>query len=188
MLTAGKHPELVDALALVCPGLQPRVGVSFVEKLRIFAAYLFHHRKRFPIPLADPALFTSYPEGQRFIAEDALSLRQATASLLVASTLIDWRVALIPSRVRQPVLMMLAGHDRIVDNEKTRAYFDRIASDRKQILDYPEGHHTLEFEPDPSRYARDLIAWLDDTFAALHTDHRGQGGRRHGRRPTTDDR
>ena len=60
---------------------------------------------------------------------------------------------------------MLAGRDRIVDNDRTLAYFGRLASDRRQVIEYPEGHHTLEFDPDPSRYARDLVAWLDETLA-----------------------
>jgi acylglycerol lipase len=72
----------------------------------------------------------------------------------------------IPPRVHQPALLMLAGHDRIVDNDQTRAYFDRLASSNRQIIDYPEGHHTLEFDPDPSRYALDLASWLDRTLPA----------------------
>jgi hypothetical protein len=40
-----------------------------------------------------------------------------------------------------------------------------MASKEKTIIEYPEAHHTLEFEPDPTRYARDLIVWLDRTVA-----------------------
>jgi alpha-beta hydrolase superfamily lysophospholipase len=61
---------------------------------------------------------------------------------------------------------MLAGQDRIVDNARTRAYFDGVPSSKKRIIEYPEGHHTLEFDPDPSRYALDLADWLDETFKA----------------------
>jgi alpha-beta hydrolase superfamily lysophospholipase len=161
VLTAGTHPELVDALALICPGLHPRVGVPFGERLRVAWAWLTNRRKTFPIPLSDPALFTASPEGQAFIAADRLGLHAGTAGLLAASTFIDAMVHHIPSRVRQPVLLMLAGQDRIVDNARTRAYFDTLASTQRQVIEYPEGHHTLEFEPDPSRYARDLIGWLD---------------------------
>ncbi|MBX6312317.1 MAG: alpha/beta fold hydrolase [Isosphaeraceae bacterium] len=164
VLVAGRNPELVDALALICPGLHPRVGVSRRERLQIAWAYLTDRRKTFPIPLSDPALFTANPEGQAFIARDPLGLREASASLLAASTFIDRQVARIPPRVHQPALLMLAGHDRIVDNAKTRTYFDRLASIEKQVIEYPEGHHTLEFEPDPGRYARDLIGWLDATL------------------------
>ena len=83
------HPELVDALALICPGLQPRVGVSLGERLRIALAFFTNRRKTFPIPLSDPALFTANPEGQAFIAADLLGLHAGTAGLLAASSFID---------------------------------------------------------------------------------------------------
>lgn len=161
VLTAADHPELVDALALVCPGLQPRVGVSLVEKLRIARAVLFNRRKTFPIPLADPALFTDNPERQEFIRDDPLSLRRATAGLLFASFVIDRRVKRAPGKIHQPSLLMLAGHDRIVDNARTLAHFNRLAATNRRVIEYPEGCHTLEFDPNPARYALDLAGWLD---------------------------
>jgi len=165
VLTAARRPDLVDALALICPGLQPRVGVSLVEKLRIARAVLFNRRKTFPIPLADPALFTDDPEKQEFIRNDPLSLRRATAGLLFASFVIDRRVKRAPGKIRRPSLLMLAGRDRIVDNARTLAYFERIAAADRRVIDYPDGCHTLEFDPDPTRYARDLIDWLDQRFS-----------------------
>ena len=88
-------------------------------------------------------------------------LREGTAGLLAASFFIDRDVRRMPRRVRQPALLMLAGLDRIVDNARTLAYFQSLASPDRRIIEYPEAHHTLEFEPDPSRYARDLTHWLD---------------------------
>ncbi len=93
------HPDLVDRLALICPGLEPRVGVSSRERWAIAWAFVTNRRKRFPIPLCDPALFTANPEGQRFIAEDPLGLRDATASLLAVSTFLDRFVRQTPKRV-----------------------------------------------------------------------------------------
>jgi acylglycerol lipase len=161
VILAARHPELVDALALVCPGLHPRVGVTAKERLRIAWALITNRRKTFPIPLSDPALFTDSPLGQEFIAADPLGLREATAGLLAASVLIDRLVARTPSRVKQSALLMQAGLDRIIDNDRTLAFFKRLAATDAQVINYPEGHHTLEFDPDPNRYARDLIAWLD---------------------------
>ena len=161
VIAAARHPELVDALALVCPGLHPRVGVSRRERLAIAWAFFTNRRKTFPIPLSDPALFTASPEGQAFIAGDPFSLREGTAGLMAASFIIDRLVAIAPGRIHQPALLMLAGQDRIVDNARTLAYFESLASADRTVIEYAEGHHTLEFDPDPSRYANDLVAWLD---------------------------
>jgi alpha-beta hydrolase superfamily lysophospholipase len=165
LLAAARRPDLVDAIALICPGLEPQVGVTFAQKLRIARAFVFGRREMFPIPLADPALFTENPEKQEFIRDDPLSLREGTAGLLAASFFIDRMIKRAPRRVRQPALLMLAGRDRIVDNARTLAYFETLASADRQVVDYPDGCHTLEFDPDPTRYARDLIEWLDAKLA-----------------------
>jgi len=165
-ITAARHPELVDALALICPGLHPRVDVSRGERVRIAWAFLTNRRKHFSIPLADPALFTDSPDGQAFIANDPLGLRTASASLLAASRFIDRRVRAARSQVKQPSLLILGGKDRVVDNAKTVEYFNGIPSSRRDIITYPDGHHTLEFDPDRSNYALDLADWLDDNMPA----------------------
>jgi len=169
LITAARHAELVDGIALICPGLLPRVGVSRKEKFQIAWAVVTNRRRMFPIPLSDPALFTANPDAQAFIAGDPHSLRQGTAGLMAASFLIDRRVQRAPGRVRQPALLMLAGQDRIVDNRRTLAYFQKLATTDRQVIEYPEGHHTLEFDPDPTRYARDLIGWIEGHVATNAT-------------------
>jgi alpha-beta hydrolase superfamily lysophospholipase len=36
---------------------------------------------------------------------------------------------------------------------------------RRRIVLYPGAHHTLEFEPEPAPYFRDLVAWIDEVEA-----------------------
>jgi acylglycerol lipase len=179
VIAAARHPGLIDAIALICPGLLPRVGVSGKEKFRIAWSFLTNPRRTFPIPLSDPSLFTDSPDGQAFIAADPYSLREGTAGLLAASFVIDRLVGRAAARIRQPALLMLAGQDRIIDNARTLDYFRKLGSSDRQVIDYPEGHHTLEFEPDPSRYALDLVAWLD-RHCAGDRGRPGSNGHVHG--------
>jgi alpha-beta hydrolase superfamily lysophospholipase len=160
VIIASRHPELVDGLALICPGLLPRVGVSRREKFQIAWAMLTNRSKMFPIPLSDPTLFTANTEAQAFIASDPHSLRQGTAGLMAASFFIDRMVRRAPASLKQPALLMLAGHDQIVDNARTLDYFNKLAATDRRVIEYPDGHHTLEFERDPTAYARDLIGWI----------------------------
>ena len=180
VIAAARYPELVDSLALICPGLLPRVGVSGREKLQIAWSFLTNPRRAFPIPLSDPALFTASPEGQEFIASDPYSLREGTAGLMAASFFIDRLVGLTAARIRQPALLMLAGQDRIVDNARTLEYFGKLGSSDREVIEYPDGHHTLEFEPDPSRYALDLVAWLDRHTLGSGGDPGRPGSNGHG--------
>jgi alpha-beta hydrolase superfamily lysophospholipase len=157
-----RHPDLVDGLALLCPGLRPRVQPSRRQRLAILWARLTAPGRLFPIPLDDPELFTASPRWQQFIRDDPLALRRATARLLIESVRLDLYLRFFAPRLRLPVLLLLAEHDRIIDNARTRALFARMADDA-EVIEYPGAHHTLEFEPDPDRHIGDVARWLEKT-------------------------
>jgi alpha-beta hydrolase superfamily lysophospholipase len=158
-----RHPGLVDALALLCPGFRPIVGPRFTERLSIFLTHLVRPRKLYPLPLNEPELFTANPRWLDFLRSDPLALHQATARLLVHSARLDLYLRLARRHVHVPVLMMLAGKDRIIDNPATRRFVDRFPSQDKRVIEYPDAHHTLEFEPNPEVFLGDLLTWLGDT-------------------------
>jgi alpha-beta hydrolase superfamily lysophospholipase len=163
-----RHPGLVDGLALLSPGFSYRVTPSFRERLDIFASRLFSPRRPFPIPLNEPDLFTTSARWQQFIRDDRLGLREATARFFIESVRLDLYLRLfVRPAVRVPVLLLLAEHDRIIDNARTRKFVEQFASPDKEVIEYSGAHHTLEFEPDPDRHVRDLLHWLE-----RHTDHR----------------
>jgi alpha-beta hydrolase superfamily lysophospholipase len=156
-----RHPGLVDGLALLCPGFRSRVRPSLRQRLGIVWSYFFAPRRLFPVPLNDPELFTASPEWQQFLRNDPLAVRQATARLLANSVRLDGYLRFVRDSVTVPVLLMLAGQDRIIDNDRTRRFVESFATADKTVLEYLEAHHTLEFEPRPHRYLDDLISWLD---------------------------
>ncbi len=161
-----RHPGLVDGLALLCPGMCPRVGLPFGRRLTILGSRLLRPGRLFDVPLSDPALFTANPERQQFIRDDRVGLRQATARFLLESARLDGYLRwFAPRAVTMPVLMLLAEHDRIIDNAATRRYLERCPSADKTVIEYPGTHHTLEFEPDPEHYIGDLQRWLTERSA-----------------------
>jgi len=153
------HPGLVDGIALLCPGFCPRVSLSLWEKWGVVWARLTRPTRLFPVPLSDPALFTATEKWLAFLRDDPLSLRQATARFLFSSVAFDLYLRNVGPRMGLPVLLMLAGRDRIIDDDRTRRFVERFAGP-KEIVEYPDAHHTLEFEPDPDVHVRDLTAWL----------------------------
>jgi alpha-beta hydrolase superfamily lysophospholipase len=155
-----RFPGLLDGLALLAPGFKPRVRPSPRERLNIALARLMDPTRMFPIPLNQPDLFTGTQHWQEFIASDRLALREATARFLVESIKFDFYLRRAPGHVTCPVLLMLAGQDRIIDNQLTRAYLERFATAHKTVIDYPQAHHTLEFEPDPKPIFNDLSQWI----------------------------
>jgi len=160
---AAARPDLYKSLILAAPGVVPRVDVHLATKVRVAKCLaLGRPLERFPIPLADPHLFTENPERIRYIAEDPLSLREVTARFLYESRRLDRMVRRAAGEVRMPVFLALAERDRIIDNRATRALVERFPAAPKRIVEYPGARHTLEFEPDPEPFFRDLVAWIDE--------------------------
>jgi alpha-beta hydrolase superfamily lysophospholipase len=155
-----RHPGLTSGLVLITPGLFQRVDLSLMDRLRVLGSRCVSPTKQFPIPLNDPSLFTENAEYQQFIRDDPLGLRTATARLLFESVRMDVYNRWAPQHVTCPTLVLLAEHDRIIDNAKTRQFVARFPNPDVTIHEYPRAHHTLEFEPGGPPFIGDLLAWL----------------------------
>lgn len=155
-----RFPGLLDGVALLAPGFKAKVKPPLQERLKIAATSITSPTELFPIPLSDPALFTANIERQEFIRTDPLSLRQATARFLVESIKFDVYLRRAPKHITPPVLLTLAGEDRIIDNARTHRYAAGFATGDLSITTYRGMHHTLEFEPDPTPVFRDFATWI----------------------------
>ncbi|MBL8867341.1 MAG: alpha/beta fold hydrolase [Planctomycetia bacterium] len=155
-----RKPGLVSSLVLLCPGLCPKVGPSLGQRIAIGRARVRNPSKLFTIPLSEPELFTGSPEWQKFIDANPHDLREATARFLFGSTSLDIYLKRAAKRVAVPSLLLLAEHDRIIDNARTKEFVQVFPTPPK-IVDYAGAHHTLEFETNTT-FVADILAWLAD--------------------------
>lgn len=158
---AAEFPDRVASLVLSTPGLYARQTLSPLARVGVALCSLLAPRKKFTIPLNEPELFTDVPYHLKFIAEDALRLRKATARFLLASHLMERRLDDWAAAVRCPTLLLLADDDPIIDNARTLALLQRrIPTDRLTVKRFASAVHTLEFTSDPSDYFQTLIDWI----------------------------
>jgi len=158
---AAQYPTIISGIALLCPGLKPVIHPPLATRLRIALASKLRPTNRFPIPLNDPVLFTASPEWRRFIDGDRYGLREATARFLFNSFRFDRFLKGEYRKVNCPVLLMLAGKDRILDNAATRKLLAEFTRARSiSVIDYPEAEHTLEFEAPGHPWLADLLGWM----------------------------
>lgn len=151
-------PERVAGLSLIAPGLFPRVDLPFSEKVRVAWSMIGARQAKFDIPLNEPELFTDTPRWRDFIFDDPLRLRQVSASFLVASRRLDRYVAGVGrSDPGCRLHLFLAGRDRIIDNAATKAFVRRVGWKDREITEYEQACHTLEFEPDPEPFFTALV-------------------------------
>lgn len=159
-----RKPGLVDGLVLLCPGLVPKVAPPFAGRARIAVARVFRPEKFFPVPLNEPDLFTADPGWQRYVAADRHGLREATARFLFGSFSLDLYLRRAAKRVTVPTLLLLAGQDRVIDNAGTRRFALGFPARDNRVIDYPDAHHTLEFEGDGHPFVGDMVRWLGARF------------------------
>lgn len=163
---AVESPERVASISLVGPGLFPKIDVSAAVKVRIALSIVNDRERSYDIPLNNAELFTANPERIRYVNDDKLKLEQVSAGFLLISRRLDrYTPRLISSAYRGPVHLLLAGHDRIIHNDRTSRWLRDLPSPDRQITVYPEGHHTLEFDPDPAPFFDDLVNWIDQRAA-----------------------
>lgn len=163
-LALAAYPHMrqrVASLTLVAPGLFPKVDIPLAEKIRVGWSALASAEARFDIPLQQVDLFTENPSRQTFIRDDELVLRQATAKFLIASRKLDRQALAVAGEPEgPPIALFLAGQDRIIDNDRTRAFVRGLPWSCREIFEYEHAHHTLDFEADPQRFFDDLTSWV----------------------------
>ncbi len=154
-------PERVLSLSLLAPGLFPLVDLKFADKVRVGLSALTAPHTLFDIPLQEPELFTANPVRQQFIRDDPLKLTKVTTGFLLASRRLDRYVLAGAKHSRScPLRVYLAGRDRIIDNHATKDFIRHLRWPSREIIEYDEAHHTLEFEPDPEPFFADLVEFL----------------------------
>lgn len=158
---ARREAGLLRGVVLICPGLYSPYEPGLLQRLVLgLPAPARLLRRRVPIPLRRPRLFTDSPYWQDFISRDPLTLRAVTWRFAREDRQLTCYARQAAPFLKTPLLMVLAGRDRIVDNRRTREFFFGTTTAQRTLLEYPHAAHTLEFEPDPQPYFDDLVEWI----------------------------
>jgi acylglycerol lipase len=159
---AARRPARLSGLLLLGPGLLPTVTLAPGRRARVVLGHLAAPTARLPIPLT-PELYTANPPYLDFIRSDPLRLLEATAQFFWETARLDRRRRAAAARLELPVLLLQGENDEMMDVPATRHWFAGLAGDHNTYRAYPGAGHTLDFEPDRTRYLDDMLAWLSTT-------------------------
>ena len=159
---AAQRPGPLAGLLLLGPGLLPRVNLSPWRRALVVAGHLVRPTARLPIPLT-PELYTANPPYRDDIRADPLRLLEATTQFYWQTARLDRRRGRDTARLQLPVLLLQGEADQMMDVPATRRWFDGLGGQHSSYRAYPGAGHTLDFEPDRTRYLDDLLAWLSAT-------------------------
>jgi acylglycerol lipase len=158
---AAQRPSSLSGLMLLGPGLLPRVNLSPTRQLFVVVGHLVTPTARLPIPLT-PELYTANAPYIDFIRGDRLRLLEATTQFFWETARLDRQRGRASARLNLPLLVLQGEGDKMMDVTKTRRWFSRLGVEDKTYVAYPGAGHTLDFEPDRTRYLADMLAWLSN--------------------------
>jgi acylglycerol lipase len=158
---AAQRPGSLSGLLLLGPGLLPRVNLSPTRRLVVVVGHLVAPTARLPIPLT-PELYTANRPYVDFIRGDRLRLLEATTRFFWETARLDRQRGRASAHLNLPLLVLQGEDDKMMDVARTRRWFSRLGVEDKTYVAYPGAGHTLDFEPDRSRYLADMLAWLSD--------------------------
>jgi len=153
-------PEGVCAVVLVTPGLVPRVGLTWTQKLHALFSLANGGRARIELPI-EPEMFTRTPRYLDYIENDPDRIHLVTARFLKATHTIDRRIRAGVPRLHVPVLLLLAENDEIIDNDRTRDLLRRLPEKRLRVEFYEGATHAIQFDH-TARLVHDVSSFLDE--------------------------
>ena len=156
---AAERGAPLSGMLLLGPGLFPRVNLSPWGRALVVAGHRLRPAARLPIPLT-PELYTANPPYRDLIRADPLRLLEATTRFYWETARLDRRRGDDSARLALPVLLLQGEDDQMMDVPATRRWFDGLSAEHTTYRAYPGAGHTLDFEPDRSRYLADMLAWL----------------------------
>lgn len=153
------YPDDVDGMILITPGMKPKVDLTIGQKLGVFTDSVFAPTRQHPTPI-ESEMFTTDPEQLHYIENDPLKLHTASAAFFMQSNRMDKLVEKMDDGKHPPMLVFLAGKDRIIDNDATRELVTRDPNRSVKIIDYPDQTHSVQLDA-PERLTRDIVRWVD---------------------------
>lgn len=154
-----RHPGEVDGLVLITPGIKPKINFTFRQKLRVLVDLILAPKSQHRIPI-EPEMFTTTSQHLHYIRTDPLRLHTVSAGFLWQSRRMDKLLDRTAGAPHPPILVFLAGRDRIIDNEATRRFLSGNQDHRVTIIDYADQTHSIQLDA-PERLIADVIAWME---------------------------
>lgn len=160
---AEKHPRMIDGLIASSPALAPADGIPLIKGMagrlmsRIWPALAFNNEVDSSFLSHDNAVVADYDNDP--LVHPWITARWFTEYVgAMADT-----IRSAPS-IKTPILMQIAGGDRIVDPETSRNFFDTLSLSDKTIHFYENLYHEIynETQENRKRVLGDLEKWIDE--------------------------
>ena len=156
---AAEYPDSLKGLILTTPAIYTKTSIPLRYKLKI--AFSRSGRRNFMVPSPlETSWFTELDEYEKFIISDDLSLKEATGDFYYQIHKARKYIYKHSDRFTMPIFLGIAGEDPICSNKRNIEFFNNLPSQDKDMVEYEDARHILEFSPVKEIYFKDLTQWL----------------------------
>ncbi|MDP3789431.1 MAG: alpha/beta fold hydrolase [Candidatus Omnitrophota bacterium] len=155
-----------DGLVLLSPAIYRKVDLNPGAKALVLACSLFYPQVRFKIPIND-RMFTANERYLNFIRNDKMRLRYLTCRFFSEIVKMERDFGPLNDGVILPLIVLLAGHDDIVDNERVKKWFNALPARDKTIRIFDDFHHVMPFEEEMTPLMDCIKGWIKEREASF---------------------
>jgi alpha-beta hydrolase superfamily lysophospholipase len=157
-----EYPDRVQSLVLSTPGIYTSSDLHPIQKMLILWRQITGKTAYVSAPIA-PEMFSDLDEWVAFVRADSLALREVTSSFFYEVHRARQFIRKNVAKLTMPVFMAIAASDAVCDNKRNRRFFASVPSPRKELIEYSDARHILEFSRERDRFFSDLKKWFEST-------------------------
>ncbi len=154
-----EQPEGIDGAVLTSPMLGFALKIGALKSLLGKAASAIHPTLSLPSEIPPEHLSTD-PEVGMAYAADPLNNFHATARWYTEALQAQQQVLRHADRIQLPLLLMVAGSDKVVDPDVSQNFLAAVGSSDKELRWYDDMYHEIFNERQKAEVFNDLDAWL----------------------------
>ena len=154
------YPKAVDGIILSCPAVSQTLEIGFGKYAAGRILSIFNVKRYFSSDL-DLGEASHDPEAVKELEEDPLRFDFVTPRFGIEGLKCMKRAMGSAPEIMLPVFVQQAGDDTSVDPEKTKEFFETLASPDKTWRLYDGLYHGLHIELEKEIVLRDMENWLE---------------------------
>ena len=155
-----KNPKDAETMIYISPGFDMKVDISLLGKFLAGLSNITGISVPIKSPIEDDRMFTSNLGYLDFINKDLLRVIAPNSRDFFQGYLAGEFSRKNLGSINLPVLVFLAGKDRIVDIEKSRKTFTYFGR-KPEIVEYPDSEHTIFFGEDKEKFVNELVNFVE---------------------------
>lgn len=154
-----EEPAAWSSLVLITPALQLATPLTRWQQLQLTVAGAITPTLSFRMPYGSNAIART-ADWQAALDADPLRITRITARFGRITQRLQSNLLLRASEVHAPILLQLAGADRVVDNATSHNFYSHCSSTIRRVETYDDAPHGLPLSVARGRLEAQLSNWM----------------------------